>query len=47
MQDNEFIMCRFYCIAFIEYMLAGKTFTNFTNLISPNDDNINMTIRIF
>ena len=25
-QDNEFIMCWFYCIAFIEYMLAGKTF---------------------
>ena len=24
-QDNESIMCGFYCIAFIEYMLAGKT----------------------
>ena len=24
-QDNESIMCRFYCIAFIEYMLARKT----------------------
>ena len=30
-------MCRFYCIAFIEYMLAGKTFLNYTNLFSPND----------
>ena len=24
-QDNESIMCGFYCIAFINYMLAGKT----------------------
>ena len=24
-QNNECIMCGFYCIPFIEYMLAGKT----------------------
>ena len=24
MQDNESIKCGFYCIAFIEYMLAGS-----------------------
>ena len=36
-QDNEFIMCGFYCIAFIEYMLAGKTLLDYTNLFSPND----------
>ena len=24
-QDDESIMCGFYCIAFIEYMLAWKT----------------------
>ena len=36
-QDNESIMCGFYCNAFIEYMLAGKTFLNDTNLVSPND----------
>ena len=24
-QDNESFMCRFYSMAFIEYMLAGKT----------------------
>ena len=23
-QDNESIMCGFYCIAFIQYMFAGK-----------------------
>ena len=36
-QDNESIMCRFYCIAFIEYFLAGETLLDYTNLFSPND----------
>ena len=40
-QDNESIMCGFYCIAFIEYMLAGKTMLKtilyYTSLFSPND----------
>ena len=35
--DNESIMCGFYCITFIEYMLAGKTLLDYTNLFSPND----------
>ena len=35
-QDNESIMCGFYCITFIEYMLAGKTLLHYTNLFSPN-----------
>ena len=30
-------MCGFFCIAFIEYMLAGKTLLDYTNLFSPND----------
>ena len=30
-------MCGFYCIAFIEYMLAGKTLLDYTNLFSLND----------
>ena len=36
-QDNDSIMCWLCCIAFIEYMLAGKTLLNYTNLFSPND----------
>ena len=36
-QDNESIMCGFYSIAFIEYMLPGKTLLDYTNLFSPND----------
>ena len=35
-QDNESIMCGYYCAAFIEYMLAGKTLLDYTNLLSPN-----------
>ena len=36
-QDNDSIMCRFYCITFIEYMLAGKCLQDYTTLFSPND----------
>ena len=36
-QDNESIMCGFYCIAFKEYMLAGKSLLDYTNLFFPND----------
>ena len=36
-QDNESIICGFYCIAFIEYMLPGKNFLDYTNFFSPND----------
>ena len=35
-QDNESIMRGLYCITFIEYMLAGKTLLDYTNLFSPN-----------
>ena len=34
-QDNESIIYGFYCIAFVEYMLAEKALL--TNLFSPND----------
>ena len=36
-QDNDCIMCGFYYIAFMEYMLAGKTLVDYTNSFSPND----------
>ena len=35
-QDNKSIICQFYCITFIEYMLAGKTLSDYTNLLSLN-----------
>ena len=36
-RDNESIMCGFYCIAFIYYMLARNLVFDYTNLFSPND----------
>ena len=37
MQCGDSIMWGFYCIAFIEYMLAGKDFLDYTNLFTLND----------
>ena len=36
-QDNESIMCGFYCICFREYMLTEKTLLDYANLFSIND----------
>ena len=36
-QDNKSILCGFYCIAFIEYVLPGKTLLDYTNSFSPNN----------
>ena len=35
-QGNESVMCGFYCIAFTEYMFAGKTLLDYTSLFSPS-----------
>ena len=34
-QDDNSIMCGYFCILFIKYMLNNKTLTDFTNLFSP------------
>ena len=36
-QAYDSIMWGYFCIAFIDFMLAGKTITEFTNLFSPNN----------
>ena len=36
-QAYESIMCGYFSIGFIDFMLAGKTLTKFTNLFSPNN----------
>ena len=36
-QAYDSIMCGYFCIGFINFMLAGKTLTEFTNLFSPNN----------
>ena len=41
-QTYDSIMCGHFCIGFIDFMLAGKTLTDFTNLFSPNNFKIMM-----
>ena len=36
-QDYDSIMCDYFCILLIEFMLNNKTLTYFTNLFSPCD----------
>ena len=36
-QAYDSIMCGYFCIGFISFMLAGKTLIDFTNLFSPNN----------
>ena len=40
-QANDSVMCGYFCIRFIDFMLKGKTLTDFTNLFSPNIFNKN------
>ena len=37
LQACDSIMCGYFCIEFINYMLEGKTLLDYTNLFSPND----------
>ena len=36
-QAYDSIMCGYFCIGFIDFILAGKTLTGLTNLFSPNN----------
>ena len=48
-QAYDSIMCGYFCIESIDYMLKGKTLLDYTNLFSPNDFKINDQVikRIF
>ena len=37
LQENNSIMCEYFYIGFIDFMLAGKKLTDYTNLFSPHD----------
>ena len=37
LQAHNLVMCGYFCIGFIDFMLEGKTLTDFTNLFSPNN----------
>ena len=34
-QENNSIMCSYFCIGFIDFMLADKKLTDYTNLFCP------------
>ena len=36
-QAYDSIMCGYFCIRFIDFMLAGKTLNKFTNIFLPNN----------
>ena len=36
-QAFDWIMCGYFCIGFINFMIKGKTLTEYTNLFSRND----------
>ena len=36
-QAYDSIMCGYFCIGFIDFMLKGKTLTEYTNLFLPNN----------
>ena len=40
-QEYDSIMCGYFCTGFIDFMLAEKTLTEYTNLFSPNNFNKN------
>ena len=37
MQGNDSVMCGYFCIGFIDFMLKGKSLLDYTNLFSPNE----------
>ena len=36
-QAKNSVMCGYFCIGFIDFMLAGKNLTDYTSLFSPHD----------
>ena len=36
-QANNSIMCGYFCIGFIDFIIAGKKLTDFTSMFSPHD----------
>ena len=40
-QAYDSVMCRYFWIGFVDFMLKGKSLLEYTNLFSPNDDQKN------
>ena len=37
LQAYDSVICRYFCVGFIDAMLKGNNLTDFTDLFSPND----------
>ena len=48
-QAYDSVMCRYFCIGFIDFMFKEKTLTGYTNLFSPNNfkKNDDMILKYF
>ena len=46
-QTNNSVMCGYFCIGFIDFMLSGKKLTDYTSLFSPHDFKKNDNIILF
>ena len=46
-QAPDSIMCGYFCIGFIDFMLKGKSLLEDQNLFSPNDYEKNDNIKMF
>ena len=49
MQAYNSIMCGYFCIRFIDFILNGKSLLDYTNLFSPNkyEKNGKMILKYF
>ena len=45
-QADDLIMCGYFCIGFIDFMLKGKSLLNYTNLFSPSNYEKNYKIML-
>ena len=48
-QAYDSIMCGYFCIGFIDFILKGKILLDYKNLFSPNDyqKNVKITLKYF
>ena len=49
LQAYDLVMCGYFCIGFIDFMLKGNTLTGYANLFSPNNlkENDNIILNYF
>ena len=48
-QEYDSVICRYFCIGFIDFVFKGKILTEFTNYFLPNDfqKNDDIILKVF